>query len=341
MAALAPTITVAGAEISMRASIGVAFAPTSAIDADELLNNADAAMYSAKRAAAGTYRVFEPSMHAAMQRVGDLGLDAEIRRAVSDGQLVVHYQPISSVDTGTISSVEALVRWAHPERGLLLPAEFIPAAEASGAVVDIGTFVLTEACRQVKSWHDSWPGEPISLSVNLSARELAEGDLASRVSAILHDTALEPRFLTLELTESVLLVDPTQAGVRLRALKALGVELAVDDFGTGFSSLSHLRRLPVDSLKIDKSFVDTIATDADGYDFVQAIVQLARTLKLTTVAEGVEDPAQLRGLRRAGCDLMQGYLLARPLPPTEVEAIIRGERSQSRERDRLVVAARP
>jgi diguanylate cyclase (GGDEF)-like protein len=327
---LAEPFPLAGAKMSVGASVGVAFAPTGAGSADELLNNADAAMYAAKRAAAGTYRVFELSMLAAMSSVDHIGLDAEIRRAVLCGEFIVHYQPISSVETGAIACVEALVRWQHPTRGLLPPSEFIPAADASGAIVDIGTFVLREACRQVKAWHDTWPGEPLRLNVNLSARELAEADLVARVAQILEETGLESRFLTLELTESVLMVDPVQATAKLRTLKTLGVGLAVDDFGTGFSSLSHLRRFPVDTLKIDKSFVDGVAVDADGFDFIQAIVRLARTLHLTTVAEGVEEPDQLRGLRRAGCDLMQGYLLTRPLPADEAETILYGASPRQR-----------
>jgi diguanylate cyclase (GGDEF)-like protein len=324
---LAEPLVLAGAQVSVRASIGVAFAEIGTGNADELLNNADAAMYAAKRTATGTYRVFEPSMHASMQGIDHIGLDAEINRALSDGELVVHYQPISSVQTGKISSVEALVRWQHPQRGLLPPAEFVPAAEASGSIVDIGSFVLREACRQVKSWQDMWAEEQLQLNVNLSARELAEADLVSRVAQILRETGLDPSCVTLELTETALLVDPVQAAARLRALRKLGVRLAVDDFGTGFSSLTHLRRLPVDTLKIDKSFVDTIATDSDGFEFIQGIVRLAHTLRLTTVAEGVEEPDQLRGLQLAGCDLMQGYLLARPLTPADVEALIRAGRA--------------
>jgi EAL domain-containing protein (putative c-di-GMP-specific phosphodiesterase class I) len=215
-----------------------------------------------------------------------------------------------------------LVRWRHPQRGLLAPAVFIPAAEASGFVIEIGSFVLQEACRQIKVWHDTWPGEPMQASVNLSVRELVDPALVSRVARTLRDADLEPRFLTLELTESVLVVDPIYAARQLRALKSLGVMLAVDDFGTGFSSLSHLHGLPFDSLKIDKSFVDTIAIDADGFAFVQGIIRLASTLCLTTVAEGVEDLQQLAHLRRAGCTFMQGYLVARALPPAEVETLI-------------------
>jgi diguanylate cyclase (GGDEF)-like protein len=336
--ALAAPMVLAGAEISIRASIGVAYVSSGACDADELLNNANAAMYAAKRAEPGTYRVFEPSMHAAMRHVGNVGLESEIRRAARGGELVVHYQPISTVETGAISSVEALVRWNHPQRGILAPAEFIPAAEASGAIIDVGSFVLREACGQVRTWQEIWPNAQLRLNVNLSARELADADLVPRVAAILRETGFEPELLTLELTESALVVDLAQAATRLTELKGLGVEIAVDDFGTGFSSLSHLRLLPVDCLKIDKSFVDGIATDDGGFDFVQAIVRLAHTLRLSTVAEGVEDTDQLRAVRRAGCDFAQGHLIAASLPAADVEAMLCGTFDAS-SRPHVVVTA--
>jgi EAL domain-containing protein (putative c-di-GMP-specific phosphodiesterase class I) len=241
---------------------------------------------------------------------------------LANSEFVVHYQPIASLKTGRITGVEALVRWQHPERGLLPPAEFIPAAEASGAIVDIGNFVLRQACQQIKSWHDQWPEDRLLLSVNLSPRELAEPDLVTRIEQVLRDADLDPWFLVVELTESALLIDPIRAEERLRRLKELGISLALDDFGTAFSSLSHLRRLPVDCLKIDKSFVDTIATETDGYNFIKGVVGLAHTLGLATVAEGVEDAGQAACLQRAGCNLMQGYLIARALPAAELEAMI-------------------
>jgi diguanylate cyclase (GGDEF)-like protein len=319
--AVAEPLSLDGHEVSVTASVGVVFtlAGADTDDADELLNNADTAMYTAKRELPGTYRIFEPSMHVSRP---DVGLDVELRRALANGEFVVHYQPIASVTTGRITGVEALVRWQHPERGLLPPAEFIPAAEASGAIVDIGNFVLRQACAQVKSWHDQWPDDRLLLSVNLSPRELAEPDLVTRIEQVLQDADLDPWFLVVELTESALLVDPIRAEERLRRLKELGISLALDDFGTAFSSLSHLRRLPVDCLKIDKSFVDTIATETDGYNFIKGVVLLAHTLGLATVAEGVEDAGQAACLRRAGCNLMQGYLIARALPAAELEAMI-------------------
>jgi EAL domain-containing protein (putative c-di-GMP-specific phosphodiesterase class I) len=251
----------------------------------------------------------------------------------------VHYQPIASLDNGEVTGVEALVRWEHPQRGLVPPAQFIPAAEASGAVVDIGAFLLRQACRQMKHWHDRWPEHRLNLSVNLSAQELAQADLVSRIDQNLRDSALEPGFLTLELTESALVVDLVTAGERLRALKELGVKVALDDFGTEFSSLTNLRHLPVDCLKIDKSFVDTVAIDSTGFGFVRAVVGLAHSLGLTTVAEGVEQADQVNALRRAGCDLMQGYVLARALPVPEVELVI-GPRKIDGTDMRLAGAAR-
>jgi EAL domain-containing protein (putative c-di-GMP-specific phosphodiesterase class I) len=249
-------------------------------------------------------------------------VDVELGRALRDHELVVHYQPIVSMKSERIVEVEALVRWEHPHLGLLLPGEFIPVAEASGIVVDIGDFVLRCACRQLRSWHQLWPGYRLGLSVNLSARELVEPDLVAQVSQSLQDEGIEPEFVTLELTESALLVDPVQAAARLTALNQTGIKLALDDFGTEFSSLSHLRRLPVDCLKIDKSFVDTVATEAHGFAFIKGVVQLAHTLGLKTVAEGVEHIDQVDALRRTGCDSIQGYVVARPGPAPDIGAMI-------------------
>jgi diguanylate cyclase (GGDEF)-like protein len=317
--ALAEPLVLAGRQILTRASVGVALAVTGNESAELLLSNADAAMYTAKRELPGTYRLFEPAMHVSSP---DVGLEVELRRALKNRELVVHYQPIASLGNGEVTGVEALVRWEHPQRGLVPPAAFVPAAEASGTVVDIGAFVLRQACRQMKYWHECWPEHRLNLSVNLSAHELAQTDLVSRIDQNLRDSGLEPRFLTLELTESALVVDPVTAGERFRALKELGVKVALDDFGTEFSSLTNLRRLPVDCLKIDKSFVDTVAVDNIGFGFVRAVVGLAHSLGLTTVAEGVEQADQVNALRRAGCDLMQGYVLARALPVPDVEVVI-------------------
>jgi diguanylate cyclase (GGDEF)-like protein len=325
---LAEPMTLAGHRISISASVGVAVATTGGEDVDLLVNDADTAMYEAKRRLPGTYRVFEAPMHVSLPEVG---LDVELRSALTNGELVVYYQPITSVDTGTIVGAEALVRWEHPQRGLIPPADFIPAAEATGIIIDVGNFVLRQACQQLRAWRDRWPEQRLGISVNLSARELAQPDLETRIGQCLHGTDLEPGLLTFELTESAVLVDPDQASKRLHLLKGLGVKLALDDFGTAFSSLSHLRRLPVDCLKIDKSFVDTVATDDEGFNFIKAVVRLAHTLGLTTVAEGVEAVEQVRGLRHAGCDFMQGYLVGRPMTASDVAAQIDGAKSNTAE----------
>ena len=317
--AVAEPLSLDGHEVSVTASVGVTFAPGGADDADELVNNADTAMYTAKRELPGTYRIFVPSMHVSRP---DVGLDVELRRALANGEFIVHYQPIASLETGSIAGVEALVRWKHPERGLVPPAEFIPAAEASGAIVDIGDFVLRQACPQIKSWHDQWPQDRLLLKRQpLSPRTRGAGSRPPHREDP-READLDPGFLVVELTESALLVDPIRAEERLRQLKQLGVGLALDDFGTAFSSLSHLRRFPVDCLKIDKSFVDTIATDTNGYDFIKGVVGFAHTLGLSTIAEGVEDAAQVACLHRAHCDLMQGYFIARALPAAEAATMI-------------------
>jgi diguanylate cyclase len=324
IAALDEPVHLAGRELFVHASVGIRFADPGTTTADALLRDADAAMYAAKRRGNGAYQVFAPTMHAiALDR---LDLEADLRRALARREFVVYYQPIASVETGAIAAVEALVRWQHPERGLISPADFIPAAEETGLIVEIGTAVLREACRQVRAWHVALPGRPVGLSVNLSARQLAESGLVAQVAQILDETGLDPSRLTLELTESAVLADPARAVSQVRALRELGVKLAVDDFGTGYSSLTHLRQLPVDTLKIDKSFVDTIAVDTESASFIRAIVGLATALGVETVAEGVESAGQRDQLRLVGCDLMQGFLLARPLPAVALEAFLRSTR---------------
>jgi EAL domain-containing protein (putative c-di-GMP-specific phosphodiesterase class I) len=263
--------------------------------------------------------------------IGQLRLKAELARAVEQGELVVHYQPTVDLATGRLSGAEALVRWEHPERGLVPPLEFIPLAEQTGLVVPIGRLVLREACRQVHAWHAAHPDRaPMTMSVNLSARELQEPDLVASVRAALAGSGLDPAHLVLEITESLLVADLTATVGTLHELRALGLRLAVDDFGTGYSSLSYLENLPVDILKIDKSFVDRIgepagdAPDADSATdqapdarrpvMVSAISQLGHALHLQLVAEGIEQAEQVETLRALGCQYGQGFHFARPLP---------------------------
>jgi EAL domain-containing protein (putative c-di-GMP-specific phosphodiesterase class I) len=278
-------------------------------------------MYSAKAAGKGRSAVFEPEMDSAI--VGQLRLKAELARAVERDEFTVYYQPTVELANGRLAGVEALVRWQHPERGLVPPLDFIPLAEQTGLIVPIGRFVLREACRQMRAWHQSYPTTPpMTVSVNLSARELDEPGLVDSVRGVLVETGLDPAHLVLEITESLLLVDLPATVKILSELRVLGVRLAVDDFGTGYSSLAYLENLPVDILKIDKSFVDRIGeTPAEpGPDdapqqtvMVSAISRLGHDLHLQLVAEGIELPEQVTTLRGLECQYGQGYYFAKPL----------------------------
>jgi diguanylate cyclase (GGDEF)-like protein/PAS domain S-box-containing protein len=307
-----------GKEVFVHASIGVTMAGVDGANAEELLRNADAAMYGAKSDGKGRYRTFEPAMHlAALAR---LEMEADLRRAIALEEFVVHYQPIVSLATRRVRALEALVRWQHPTRGLVGPSEFVPLAEETGLIVELGRLVLREACRRAAEWKRTAPG--LTVAVNLSARQLADRDLVHDVAAALAAAGLVPDSLTLEITESVLIEDRSVALARLHELKAAGVRLAIDDFGTGYSSLSSLRELPVDTVKIDKSFIDGITDGADAASVVQAIIRLAGTLELDAVAEGVEADAQLRELRALGCEHVQGFCFSRAVPPEEVATLL-------------------
>jgi len=325
LAALSEPFPAGGADDQVRvsASIGIATGAAGQHDAAELLRHADVAMYAAKEAGKGRSAVFAPDMDSAI--IGQLQLKAELARAVERGEFVVHYQPTVELETGRLAGVEALVRWQHPDRGLVPPLDFIPLAEQTGLIVPIGRYVLREACRQMAAWQRDYPTHPpLTVSVNLSARELDEPGLVGSVRAALEDARLDPAHLVLEITETLLLVDlPTTVGTLLE-LRALGVRLAVDDFGTGYSSLAYLENLPVDILKIDKSFVDRIADQNPGLPasgdnggqrsvMVSAISQLAHALSLQMVAEGIEAPEQVTTLRGLSCQYGQGYYFARPL----------------------------
>jgi EAL domain-containing protein (putative c-di-GMP-specific phosphodiesterase class I) len=268
--------------------------------------------------------------------IGQLRLKAELIRALERGEFTVHYQPSVELATGRLAGVEALVRWQHPERGLVPPLEFVPMAEQTGLIVPLGRFVLREACRQLRAWHDLYPAHrPMTVSVNLSARELDEPGLVESVRAALTDAGLDPAHLVLEITESLLLVDLPRTVRILAELRALGVRLAVDDFGTGYSSLAYLENLPVDILKIDKSFVDRIGepgqagagagdpTERQQPVMVSAISQLGHALRLQLVAEGIELPEQVATLRGLACHYGQGYYFARPLAPDGLADLLR------------------
>jgi diguanylate cyclase (GGDEF)-like protein len=322
LAALREPMRVHRQQLTIGASIGIVMAHSPKQSVIDLLKNADLAMYSAKDQGKGRFEVFRPKLQrAATTR---LRLKADLERALEDGQFRLRYQPLVDLGKGELVGMEALVRWLHPRRGEILPGDFIGIAEESGAIIPLGRWVLHEACRQARAWHsEGLTPEPIGMSVNLSARQLEDPRLAADVSAALEESGLEPGLLTLEITESVLMHDTKLTQQTLHRLKALGVRLVIDDFGTGYSSLSYLRRFPIDGIKIDRSFIDAVDTDREEADLVGSIIALSTRLKLETVAEGVERWSQLARLRSLGAQLGQGYYLAVPLTPSEVEVYAR------------------
>ena len=308
-----------GTDLYARMSIGVAVGAT-ASSASELLRNADVAMYRAKADPSSRVEMFEPGMNAdALDR---LELRADLEHAVVDGGFVVHYQPIVSLETGRVVGLEALVRWEHPNRGLLPPVMFVPLAEETGLIGRVGGFVLKDACKTVAAWQRTIPGAArLRLNVNISGHQLEDTDFPQEVSAALTQSGLAPADLMLELTESVLMGDGELAAARLERLKHLGVGIAIDDFGTGFSSLSYLHRFPVDTLKIAKPFVDRVGRDDNGR-LAGAIISLGESLKLEVVAEGIEEAEQRDGLRALGCALGQGYYFSRPLSAPDMQQFL-------------------
>ena len=316
VATLQKPFEIEGREVFVSASVGIALGTV----ADDLLRAADVAMYRAKASGKAQYAIYMPTM--AEDLVGRLELVAELRRARRD-EFVVHYQPLVDLDSGAVVGVEALVRWAHPARGLMQPSEFIGLAEETGKIVEIGAWVLTEACAQVARWRTETAGAAdLTLNVNVSTRQVRPGVLVDAVGAALTDSGLPPEALTLELTESVLARRHEELRAVLTDVAALGVRLALDDFGTGYSSLALLQDLPVHTLKVDRSFVSALDEDATRQGFVQAIVDLAKTLDVALVAEGMETAAETSELRRLGCRAGQGFHFAPPLGAEEVGALL-------------------
>ncbi|HEX2280388.1 MAG TPA: EAL domain-containing protein, partial [Thermomicrobiales bacterium] len=330
IAAIGQPLNFDGHEIHIAASVGVTFSNSSNDVPELLLRNADAAMYHAKKNSTTRYEVFDPSLDVDM--LERLQLENDLRRAVERNEFEIHYQPkVSLTDTESFG-VEALVRWNHPTRGVLSPGEFIPLAEETGLIVPIGRLVLVEACRQARAWQDEYPGlPPLLMSVNLSGRQLKQPGLVDDIASILDEAGLPPEQLELEITESTMVEDALSSISTFAVLKALGVRLAVDDFGTGYSSLSYLKSFPLDVLKIDRSFVSGLGTNSDDAAIISAIVEVAHSLGLSVVAEGVETVEQLDHLRALGCDLGQGFYLAKPLPSYETEIFLSALRRQSTE----------
>ncbi len=308
-------------EIFSSTSIGIALSSTAYDYPEDILRDAGIALHRAKRDGHAPYAVFDQTMHAST--VAHLQLETDLRRAVEQQEFRVYYQPIVSLDTGRIIGFEALVRWQHPQRGFISPAEFIPTAEETHLITPIGAWVLRQACHQTRLWQRQFPSHPLLLvSVNLSGKQFLQDDLVDQIDRLLQEVDLEPHSVKLEITESVLMDNVASATTMLSRLHALGLKLGLDDFGTGYSSLSYLHRYPFDVLKIDRSFVYRIGTDAESAEIVRTIVTLAHNLRLEVIAEGVETPQQLAYLKAIGCEYGQGYLFAQPLDVEKATALL-------------------
>ena len=317
---LAAPFAIDGHSVYVSASIGVSVYPSDGTEPDVLLKNADTAMYRAKQGGRNAYQFYLPDMQ--IRASERLRLETELRGALDRDEFVLHYQPKINLLDGSLSGLEALLRWQSPERGLVSPGEFIPVLEEAGLILGVGEWVIASVCTQVNRWQrDGLAVQPVA--VNVSARQFREQHFEKIIDGSLTASGIEPQLLELELTESILMSDSESAVETLRKIKARGIRLALDDFGTGYSSLSYLKRFPLDSLKIDRSFIGDVTTNSDDASIVLAIINLARSLELDVTAEGVETRDQLQFLRRHGCDEAQGYLLARPMPVEAMTRVLR------------------
>jgi diguanylate cyclase (GGDEF)-like protein len=307
-------------EVHVTASIGIVTYPDDGLDTDALMEHADFAMYHAKENGRDNRQFFKRDMN--IRALERQSLENGLRHALQRDEFSLHYQPKLNLQTGAIVGVEALIRWIHPEFGLVSPADFIPIAEESGLIVPIGRWVLAEACHQAQAWQDIGL-TPIRIGINISAVELRIGDFVGFMSHLITTTGLDPRFLELELTETFLTQDSTSTSAVLHALRGIGLNLALDDFGTGYSSLNHLKRFPIDTLKIDRSFVHGITTNSDDASIVAAVISMGRHLHMRVVAEGVETPEQLAFLQHHECPFGQGYYFSRPVAAQECTQLLR------------------
>jgi len=320
--ALAQPFHLQGQQLFVSASIGIACYPQDGASAEQLLKSADTAMYDAKNNGRNTWRFYSAALHEDAAR--RLQLESQLRQALDRGEFLLHYQPKLDLASGAISGFEALLRWNHPQRGLVPPLEFVAILEETGLILPVGEWVIAEVCRQLRGWQAAGlPAPPVA--INLSARQLQHADLASAIERIVNGAGVDPALLEFELTESMLMVDPEAAVAILSRIKALGMRLSVDDFGTGYSSLAYLKRFPLDALKIDRTFVRDLPDDADDAAITKAVIRLAHSLNLKVVAEGVENIEQLRELEKYACDEIQGYYVSRPLPAAACAALLRAE----------------
>ena len=308
---------VSGCEIFISACIGIAVGHSLDQQPEELLQDADTAMYKAKIKGKGSYQIFDRQMYLAT--LNRLTLENDLQRALKQQEFITYYQPIINLATEKISGFEALVRWRHPERGLISPLEFIPCMEETGLIVPVGIMILKQACLQLKAWHDlGWT--ELTMSVNLSVRQFACPNLVEDIDQVLLETAIDPNYLKMEITESAIMDNAQTAITVLEQLRSRHIQISIDDFGTGYSSLGYLHRFPVDNLKIDRSFVSQIQSDKRKYQVVDMIVSLSKQLQLSIIAEGIETTEQLQWLQNVGCEYGQGYLFSKPLPAVDIAA---------------------
>jgi EAL domain-containing protein (putative c-di-GMP-specific phosphodiesterase class I) len=296
--------------------VGISVCPRDASDVQTLIKYADTALYLAKEQGRNTFRFFSPELDAKVR--ARMTLENDLRAAVDRGQFLLHYQPQIELATGRVIGVEALLRWLHPQRGLVLPGDFITVAEETGLILPIGEWALRTACRQARAWGQQ-PGQAVRICVNISGKQLNGNDIIGTVRRILAETDCDPHLIGLEITESTVMEDPREASTVIRALHELGIEIAIDDFGTGYSSLAYLKRFALDRLKIDAGFIHGIPQDTDDIAIVQATIALARRFRLQVTAEGVETEAQQSFLRENDCDAVQGFLISRPKPGQDLK----------------------
>ena len=320
LATLAQPYQINESLLYVSASIGIAIYPDDGEDVDTLLKNSDTAMYHAKESGRNNYQFFAPEMNQLAMEKQSLGTD--LHHALERNELLLHYQPVVDMVSGQLTGMEVLLRWQHPERGLISPVKFIPLAEETGLIVPIGEWVLMSACEQIKLWLDQGYDVP-SLAINLSAKQFRKNSLAATIARILEISGVKARYLTLEITESVFMENTDEVSAMLRTLSDMGLKISIDDFGTGYSSLSYLKRFPIDNLKIDQSFVMDIATDPDDAAIVTAIIALAHSLQMEVIAEGVETAEQLAFLKYRKCGQYQGYYFSKPLPASVVVSMLR------------------
>lgn len=310
-----------GYEVFVTISIGIAIFPTDGRDMNTLIKNADTAMYHAKEHGRNNFQFYKHAMNAtAMDR---LNMENNLRRAIEKDEFLLHYQPRINITTGRIVGIEALIRWQHPEQGLIAPAEFIPLAEETGLIIPMGEWALKTACMQNKIWQQQGPiYAPVSIAINLSGHQFRQDNLIKIIEKVLGDTNLDPVFLELEITESVIMSNVDNTMALLHKLKDMGIQLSMDDFGTGYSSFNYLKRFPLDNIKIDQSFIKDISNSKRDETIIKAIIAMAHTLGVNVVAEGVETSEQLELLQEFGCDEMQGFIMSRPLPAEHVQEFL-------------------